>query len=383
MKTTSSAGNPALSISARNSPTLARYGRSGFCTTSWTLRPEGSLVEIEGEVVVHATPAGRQQVKALFYVDDRAIETLTFQRFSTADGRPTKDSSFTLRGEEIPKLLELVTVIKNTKFPGQGRVRIEETNLKDFIIDKEAARALAEENLEVVADVAEHHVTQRDITAFAYRKKELEHFRSLLHSQEYFEKTRGSSKPEAVWQAFFEKNPWIFGYGLSYIFTTALGDKKLEQVVAGNSVQRGGKRVDGLLRTRGRVSSLCFVEIKTHETPLLETQPYRRDSWAISGEIAGAVAQAQRSVQSAQETIGRRLDPTAPSGDPTGDPSYLFRPRSIVVAGNLAKFEATAGVNETRFGSFELFRRQLQTPEIITFDELYERARFIVETSQR
>lgn len=39
------------------------------------------------------------------------------------------------------------------------------------------------------------------------------------------------------------------------------------------------------------------------------------------------------------------------------------------------------GVNEEQFVSFELFRRQLTAPEIITFDELYERARFIVESS--
>ena len=172
-------------------------------------------------------------------------------------------------------------------------------------------------------------------------------------------------------------------YPISSIFTTSLSKEKLEQVVAGHSPQRAGKRVDGLLRTRGRVSSLCFVEIITHNTALLDARPYRSDAWAVSREIAGAVAQAQRSVQSAQETIGKRLDPRDDKGDPTGDPpAYLFRPRSIVVAGNLAQFETPAGLNETKFASFELFRRQLQTPEIITFDELYERARFIIETHE-
>jgi len=37
------------------------------------------------------------------------------------------------------------------------------------------------------------------------------------------------------------------------------------------------------------------------------------------------------------------------------------------------------GVNQERYRSFELFRRNTTSPEIITFDELYERARFIVE----
>lgn len=51
---------------------------------------------------------------------------------------------------------------------------------------------------------------------------------------------------EAVWQKFFEKNPWIFGYGLSYIHLSALDDKKLEQVVHGHTVSEHGKRVDAL-----------------------------------------------------------------------------------------------------------------------------------------
>jgi hypothetical protein len=56
-----------------------------------------------------------------------------------------------------------------------------------------------------------------------------------------------------------------------------------------------------------------------------------------------------------------------------------MRPRSVVVAGSLSQFQTGHGVNEPRFTSFELFRRQLIAPEIVTFDELYERARFIVE----
>jgi len=75
----------------------------------------------------------------------------------------------------------------------------------------------------------------------------------------------------------------------------------------------------------------------------------------------------------------RKLEPKDASGAPTGDVAYLMRPRSIVVVGSLAQFQTEKGLNEPQFGSFELFRRQLIAPEILTFDELYERARFIVE----
>jgi len=61
--------------------------------------------------------------------------------------------------------------------------------------------------------------------------------------------------------------------------------------------------------------------------------------------------------------------------------AFLVRPPSIVVIGNLEEFGTDYGINEPKYRSFELFRRQLMAPEILTFDELYERARFIVESS--
>jgi len=39
-------------------------------------------------------------------------------------------------------------------------------------------------------------------------------------------------------------------------------------------------------------------------------------------------------------------------------------------------------VNEAQLRSFELYRRNLHQPEVITFDELYERARHIVGASE-
>jgi hypothetical protein len=49
------------------------------------------------------------------------------------------------------------------------------------------------------------------------------------------------------------------------------------------------------------------------------------------------------------------------------------------VIGSLDEFYADHGVNVSKFRSFELYRRNTSRPEVITFDELLERARFIVE----
>jgi hypothetical protein len=54
-------------------------------------------------------------------------------------------------------------------------------------------------------------------------------------------------------------------------------------------------------------------------------------------------------------------------------------PKSFLVVGSLGEFTTEHGVNEERYRSFELFRRHTLSPDIITFDELFERARFIVQ----
>ena len=221
--------------------------------------------------------------------------------------------------------------------------------------------------------------------AIAYRKKQLGIFEKLLTDAAYFEniKKKANCKVEGVWQKYFEKNTWIFGYGLGYVFLTGLDEKKLEQVVQGYSVNTHGKRSDALMKTRGILSNLCFVEIKTHRTDLLEKDAYRPGCWAISKELAGAVAQVQGTVELASHSLSNKLSMKDKDGNPTGEEIYNYRPKSYLVIGTLEEFLTPNGVNEDKLRSFELFRKSIANPEIITFDELYERARFIVRTNEK
>lgn len=67
------------------------------------------------------------------------------------------------------------------------------------------------------------------------------------------------------------------------------------------------------------------------------------------------------------------------SGNLTGEQVFIYQPKSFVILGNLSEFKTDIGVNEDKFSSFELYRQNLVNPEIITFDELFERAKFIVK----
>lgn len=343
------------------------------------------FAEVQGEVVLRVTQSGREQIKAFFLVDDRGFRTLTLQRFSAGTGVPREEAHFTLRGSEIQKLLDLALLVRTAQFDGEGKARLEEGDLQQFSLSRDAVRALLKSNMRLLVEIVEREITERDIVAIAYRRQELARFEKLLRDDAFFraEKERLQYQgDEALWQQFFEANPWIFGYGLFYVFTSGYDEARLEQTVAGSQIGSAGKRADALLRTRGLVSSLCFVEIKTHRTPLLQARQYRPDTWAPSEEMCGAVAQVQKTVESAERALGRRLIGRDPDGNPTGNAAFLVRPRSVVVAGSLQEFVAAAGVNEPRFTCFELYRRQLVAPEIVTFDELLHRARFIVDSSQ-
>lgn len=343
------------------------------------------FVNVDGELCLHVTQGGRQAIKALFYEDDRSIKSITFQRFTVETNKPHRLTNFTIRGEEIEKLYNLLSSIRYIELQSQSRIRLDEHILDEWLLNREEKKSYLLNDLDLVAEIAEEHVTKSDIVALAYRRAQLNEFEQLLNDEIYFATKQSEWKchgTEAVWQKFFEKNPWIFGYGLNFIFTSKLDDdKKLEQVTSGFSVNQSGKRVDALMKTSGLISSLCFVEIKTHRTPLLNDKPYRPECWMVSNEVCGSVAQIQKTVQKAVMDIRTKIEINRSDGSPTGNSAFLYQPKSYVVIGNLGQFINQFGVNEQQYSSFQLYRRNLNNPEIITFDELYDRAKFIVEHS--
>lgn len=85
----------------------------------------------------------------------------------------------------------------------------------------------------------------------------------------------------------------------------------------GYNVNTHGKRVDGLMKTKGIISNLCFVEIKTDETNLLEKEPYRSGCYAASRELAGAIAQVQGTVSAAVKSLSEHISVSEADGTPT------------------------------------------------------------------
>lgn len=343
---------------------------------------KGGVVAVkEGkEVVLREAEAARYQLKATLYEDDHQITNLTFQKWNNRGG-PNKEIAFSLRGREIDELLHFIRSSETMIFVDEQGGRVSDRTLVQSTFDRRQIARVLVEDPTLLNAVLENDIEAQDIVGLARRRRELAHFRQMLDDADFRQAEAEKHKGlEAAWQAFFERNTWIFGYGLSYIAMSELDGRALRNKVAGYNISGRGKEVDGLMKTVAAINSLCFVEIKTSDTELVKY--YRPGVFAPSVELAGAVSQIQVTVQRALEDLTELYQPThLESGDPTGETLFQFQPRSFLVVGNLGEFQTPEGTNKDKFRSFELFRRSLRWPEVLTFDELYARARFIVDAS--
>lgn len=330
------------------------------------------------EIILHEPPGGRYQMKATVYENPQRVTCLTLQKWNTKGG-PNKEIAFSLYGTEIDDLLQFITSAETMIFTDEQKNKISDRTLVQSTFDKKQMAKVLLEDPALLNAVLETDVQAQDIFGLARRKRELSHFRQMLDDQNLrAAESQKHGGMEMAWQAFFERNTWIFGYGLSYIPMSGLDGRALRAKVAGYNISGRGKEVDGLMKTVAAINSLCFVEMKTSDTDLVKS--YRPGVFAPSTELAGAVSQIQVTVQRALEDLSEVFRPThLESGDPTGEVLYQFQPRSFLVIGDLDEFQTESGTNKDKFRSFELFRRSLRWPEILTFDELYARAKFIVD----
>lgn len=366
-----------------------KFGDSGDLAIDKKIETNDGL-----EIHLRTTEKAEQEVKAYFYEDSKQVKTLTVQRWMTKTGNPHKVNSLVLYGEQLDLLLKFVQAYSGIPSSGNGKMEIP----LNFALEKSKASQplnnkmvidYLKNNPTLIQTIVEHEIDESDVISLAYRKKQLHIFKKLLSDEGFFNSTKSklgnNKKDEDVWQAFFEKNTWIFGYGLNYYFNMPLEGDKLEQTVKGYDFNSTGKRVDALLKTQGIISSLSFGEIKTHKTPLIHKskEAYRNECWRVSNELSGSIAQVQKTVQISLSNIKSKTEIKDTKGDLTGEQLFLYQPKSFLIIGSLSEFENEYGINEEKFSSFELFRRQINNTEIITFDELYARARYIVESNSQ
>jgi Shedu protein SduA, C-terminal len=311
--------------------------------------PAGETVaELDGEQwVIRETKAGRYQVKLLVAREAGNVKQLWIQRVPGDGGSGKVEVLLNLSQPELGRLVELLRNLDYVPIEGEETVRVDDALIRELFRTPGVLMSVYQKDPERFRQLISDDESARDVIAVSRRRSQVQRFRRLLDDDEYFAgevaRTPGRRK-EAVWQRFFEENPWILGVPLTGQLLTSWSHERLEQVVAGSSVSGAGKRADALLRTSGRIKSMVFAEIKTHRSALLASKEYRPGCWAPSTELSGGVAQVQGTVHRAVTEIGERLQDTAADGsDLPGEFTYMLRPRAFLVIGNLDQLRGTAG----------------------------------------
>lgn len=183
-----------------------------------------------------------------------------------------------------------------------------------------------------------------------------------------FEQSLQQKKDESYWQNFFKTNTWIFGYGLRYQFLSLITDRP--SYTGADYDGTGEQQGDYLMSSEAKKKFTVLVEIKKPQTEIVLSGKYRAGTWKLGQELLWAVSQVQTSCISWFRD-GSRKDSARDSLE--GQDIYTYQPKGILVIGHTDQLDA-----RDKLQTFEAYRRGLHNPEIITFDELYKRAQYIV-----
>jgi len=118
-----------------------------------------------------------------------------------------------------------------------------------------------------------------------------------------------------------------------------------------------------------------IVELKKPTTPLFEKDQDRSESWRFSKYLTYSISQILS--QKAEWQIKSERD----NFDDTGEliTQKTFDPKTILIIGHSNQFIGEDKTSKIKAKTFELYRRNMRNIEIFTYDELLERAQFIVE----
>ncbi len=268
--------------------------------------------------------------------------------------------SLTLNGFQLEQIRRINSTIGSLKLTGSQKNRIDLGKVDlEGLVDLLATDRFAD----ISNALSNSESLTADIFALQQKRSALEEFRQML--------TQDTT--ETAWQAYFEENTWIFGFGLKYVFLDRVG-RKFEAITSGTDFHNAGKRADGLARTRAKVSQFVLIEIKSHRSKILSENEYRSGVWGVTSGLSNAVSQAQKTLHDFANGL-RRVWLRNENGDDQNESVYSVLPKSYLIVGSLGQISQ----NTDKVACFELYRRNISEPEILTFDELYYRAVNLLE----
>ena len=339
------------------------------------------LGEIEGVICLRLSGNIRKtQVSALVTQDDKGIKRITLQTFKEVAGgwiKAIDKEEFTFRSDEFERLLSFLSQIKFVDLSNEDNFHIDSISTKagpKAIIDASERgivnqiRDMTEGQRSDILRILQQSLSSEEINILLGRKQGL---------AEYEEHMQLSDWSEAQWQEFFEREQWVFGYGLDY---RMMRQFDREMTVGGGGTDNKNKPVIDFLMSFTDYTVL--VEIKTPDTPIFTpSKRGRAGTWEFSRDFMSAVSQI---IEQKAEWLSF---PPQTGGHYNRAGTALLEPRtrnakSILVIGSSNEFSRSGSARDATImrDTFELFRREGRSIDIVTFDELLERARFITRS---
>jgi hypothetical protein len=342
--------------------------------------------------VEHPYPVIRNKIKTTFTFIKKHndISDISLKRFKyyKKDGWVEQDEQIVFSYPFFKKIISYIQLFSELNLGdiNERRISLSEEGLPT--LDEETKKKiktllLRKDGQQIIEElISSGIITSVDIVNIGYRKKQLEVFDKLLNQTDYFETyiTENNimdKRPESVWQYFFNSNDWIFGYGLDYRF---LGILQKEAHVSNTDVAGRDSVINDFLLGCNKFTVL--VELKRPDTELFGKDKNRSNSWTLSSDLISALSQIL------EQKVSWQIFSDVNANRNFDDEGNLIKqktidPKSILVIGRASQFEGEDKENQIKAKTFELFRRDSRNIEIVTYDELYERAKFIVEHRQK
>lgn len=322
----------------------------------------------------------RTMLKAVYIKDKNDIEGIEIIKLIGQDEKQRIGfSKFNLA-----QLKAFLSFLSQTELSAisEKRIKIADSELTPDNIKLIKTLLAKEGGQEVVESVIDEGIiTSRDIVNVAFRKRGLDYFKKLLTESEYWKEYRElidipKAKEETTWQAFFERNEWILGLGADYKYQRILqkeGNVSEQDLGGGNTVIS-----DFLLSD---FKFVTFVELKKPSTPLFGNDKNRSGAWSLSRDLQNACSQILE--QKAAGLI--KFDKPQEDSDGNLVSENAYDSKTILIVGNWNELENADNYQEARIKkkTFELYRKDSRNIEILTFDELFERAEYIVNNLEK
>jgi hypothetical protein len=328
----------------------------------------------------------RNKIKTTFTFikENNKITQISFKRFKyyKKNGYVAQDEHIIFSFSFFKQIIDYLKLLSELNLAdiNERRITLAEDDLpaddetkkkiKTFLLRKDGQQIIEEL-------LASGIITSTDIVNIGYRKKQLGIFDKLLNDPDYIAtyKTENSitdERLEILWQHFFSKNDWIFGYGLDYKFLGIL--QKEAHISNTNLSGKEGVIGDFLL---GCNKFTVLVELKRPDTDLFKNKN-RSNSWSLSNELIDAFSQIL------EQKASWQIQAESNANNNYNDSGEIIKqktvdPKTILIIGKSNQYSGETEELRIKAKSFELFRRDSRNVDIVTFDELFERAKFIVE----